>query len=612
MVMRSRYVAAALALVLLAAQAPGAAAADHQPGLPDARFGIAEGFRNPSAMIDLHAGWERLIFGWDQIQPDGPGDFSRLGITIAPEQLQAELDRGIRVVGLLEFTPEWAAADPSLGKRSPPRNLDLPFDHPDNYWGQVVFESVRHYAGRIDDWVIWNEPEFRPTDPGAGGSYTWLGSEEEFAQLLKVGYLAAKRANPNVTVSFPGTSYWVEYLVGRAQFYDRVMSILASDPDAAANGFFHDVVALNLYRAPDDVFRIYTVFKGIQQAHGVNKPIWLTETNAMPSDDFSLRCPHADEAIQTSMEQQAAYAIQAFALAAAAGYARFEVYQMIDGDTCVEPAVWGVTRDDGSRRPIAEALRLVNTLLGGYTSARFVPDTRETAPYAIWPDDQSSIMTNWRTYQVAVDRPGDQRVTVVWNGDGRTTRARIRQNGTSARVVDRRGESRTISPNQGWWVLDLPPATAHYPGDPEGYYFIGGDPLFLVEEGVRPDAPIAAPALGDPSNAVREFRLFPSPAGGATVAQGQVAEFFISSRGYEGFADPIAYRMGPWSTQRFPDQQDPSRFPLPISITPRVSVGDTATVRIDTAAAEPGIYYLTVYGEGGGMTQQVDLALVIE
>lgn len=97
-------------------------------------------------------------------------------------------------------------------------------------------------------------PEFKPTDPGAGGSYTWLGTDEQFAQLLKVAYLAIKKANPNAVVSFPGTSYWVDVNSNRPLYYDRILGILAQDPNAAANNFYHDVVSLNLYRAPDDVY----------------------------------------------------------------------------------------------------------------------------------------------------------------------------------------------------------------------------------------------------------------------------------------------------------------------------------------------------------------------
>jgi hypothetical protein len=262
-------------------------------------------------MADIGAGWERLILPWDQIQPNKAGDFGHLGQTLTRAQVQTEVGRGTKVAGLLQFTPGWAAANPGDGARSVPKNLDLPFDDPNNYFGQYAYQTATYYAGQIDQWIVWNEPEFKPGDPGAGGSYTWLGSDAEFAQLLKVGYLAIKKANPNAVVSFPGTSYWVDINSNRPLFYDRVLAILAQDPSAAANNYYHDVVSLNLYRAPDDVFRVHGVFKSVQAKYGIDKPVWLTETNAMPSNDSALACPHSDTPIQTTMDQQAAYAVQA-------------------------------------------------------------------------------------------------------------------------------------------------------------------------------------------------------------------------------------------------------------------------------------------------------------
>src|ERR1043166_70742 len=181
-------------------------------------------------------------------------------------------------------------------------------------------------------------------------------------------------------------SYWVDAMSNRAQFYDRSLSIISQDPDAAANNYYHDVVSLNLYRAPDDIYRVYSIIKQIQKQHGIDKPVWLTETNAMPSDDQAVSCPHSDAPIQTSMDQQAAYAEQAFAMAAAAGYQRFEFYQMVDQNPCAEPAVWGVTRDDGSRRPVSDALRTAVGEFAGYSAVHFAPLERETEDWSPWPN----------------------------------------------------------------------------------------------------------------------------------------------------------------------------------------------------------------------------------
>jgi hypothetical protein len=133
------------------------------------------------------------------------------------------------VAGLLQFTPTWAATNPADGKRSVPRNLDLPFDDPNNFFGQYVYQTVQYYNGQIDQWIVWNEPDFRPGDPGAGGSFTWLGSDEEFAQLMKVGYLAAKGQSERDRL-VPRHSYWVDVNSNRFLYYDRIMAILAADP----------------------------------------------------------------------------------------------------------------------------------------------------------------------------------------------------------------------------------------------------------------------------------------------------------------------------------------------------------------------------------------------
>ena len=374
-----------------------------------------------------------------------------------------------------------------------------------------MFETVRFYTGRIDEWVIWNEPEFHPGDAGAGGSYTWLGSDDDFAQLLKVGYLAAKSANPNAIVSFPATSYWVDQNSNRPQFYERILDILQQDPDAAKYHYYHDVVSLNLYRTPDDILRVYGVFKDIQARHGFDTPVWLTETNAMPTDDKVIApCDHAGDAIPTTMEEQAAYGIQAFAMGAAAGFNRVSFYKMIDGSPCNEPAVWGAVRDNGTRRPVADALRTAVANFVGFLQAQFVPLTRATQSWPTWPDDPSQYIPNWQVYQVALDKPEGQRVTVLWNGDGisqftptPTGRAqpgglwvRIPKRGSAAHAIDKRGQNYPQFSQQGnFWVVYLPPATAHYVDDPPGYHFIGGDPVLILEDGVNPTAPVAPPEL---------------------------------------------------------------------------------------------------------------------
>lgn len=615
------------------------------PTLPvevgDTRFGIAEGFRNPSAMADTSANWERIVMSWQDVQPNSAGDFSHLGQTITNAQVQAELNRGVKLAGLLQFTPRWAQANPAAGERSPPRNLDLPYDDPNNYWGQFVYQTVKFYDGRIDEWVVWNEPEFKPNDQGAGNTTTWQGTDAEFAQLLKVAYLAAKKANPNAIVSFSGVSYWVDQNNGRPQFYDRLLQLLESDPEAARFGFYHDVVSLNLYRTPDDLLRVYGVYRDIQKRHHIDKPIWLTESNAMPTDDAKLgKCDHGGDAIKTSMDQQAAYAVQAFAMAAASGYSRIGFYQMVDDNPCNQPAVWGVTRDDGSKRPVEDSLRTAIGAYLGFVDAVFAPLPRVEQLWSPWPADPESYTPNWEVYQVALNKPGNLRVSVLWNGDGVIPGSpallaavgpkpagglvvRIPKRGSGAHAIDKFGQSYPYFQEiGGYWVVYLPPATATFSGDPSGYHYIGGDPVLILEEGVAGSEPVDPPEImtsavaaegEQPSAGSADLRLGVNPADGQTIQQGQAANYTVSTQALNGFKGPVKLRIAEWSTQRFPEPKPPDSLPLNVTMPDSIAPGQTATIHIETSPDnEVGIYFLILEASGDGVTKRAEVALVLD
>ncbi|HEY3061460.1 MAG TPA: hypothetical protein VGL99_21025 [Chloroflexota bacterium] len=162
----------------------------------------------------------------------------------------------------------------------------------------------------------------------------------------------------------------------------------------------------------------------------------------------------------------------------------------------------------------------------------------------------------------------------------------------------------------GWWWLNLAPATAHAADDPDGYYFIGGSPLLLIEDGVSPTLPVAAPSVGCASPG--DFVVAVSPAGGHTVHRGDVAEYTIQARGVRGFSQPITFRTVRWSTQRFPAERDAQSLPLRMTTPNSLQPGEAGTLRIDTAGAETGIYYITLRAGAGTRAHEVELALVVD
>ncbi len=446
-------------------------------------FGATETFRAGSRARLMGARWSRLVFWWTGIQPGGPRDW--VARNYLPDDLvRRERNAGVELVGLLINTPAWAAERPEAGPRSVPRGLELPLDHPQNYWARFARRIATQYRGRIDHWIIWNEPDIQPSDPNAQ-YYTWAGDERTYYLLLKTAYRAIKAANPRATVLFAATTYWTDVNAGRPLYLQRVLEAAADDPDAAPNGYFFDAVALNLYSSPDDIARIATEYRAILARFGLEKPLWLTECNAPPEDDGApAPAPGTMQITGITMDLQASYVVQALSMALAAGYARVAIHAAADHSQA--DGLWGMVRRDGTLRPAFVAYQAVARWLGPAQRYHFAPLER---PQRLWPPDP--YHPNWQVYRVVADTLDGRRVSVLWNGDAIPLRVMVPKSSTQATLYDRFGRVLPLADIGTDWEVQLPAATAHAAGDPPGYHFIGGAPVFLVEDGAA-GMPIAA------------------------------------------------------------------------------------------------------------------------
>jgi hypothetical protein len=300
-------------------------------------------------------------------------------------------------------------------------------------------------------------------------------------------------------------------------------------------------------------------------------------------------------------------------LALAAGWERAGFYQMADSGTCQESSIWGLSRDDGSVRPAFTSYKTIVDVLRGASNIQFAPYVREEQAWGTpWPDNPDSYYPNWRIYQVVADR-ADQRVSVLWNADGSPIRARIPKIGSAAVRLDKMGNPQPVQEVDGWYVFDLAPARVRGPFDPPGYFYIGGDPVIIVQMGIAAGAPVAAPGLGDPGSVAKEFKAFISPENGQKIGRGQSAQFSLRVQGFEGFADPVNVRLKEYSTQRDPAPQRGLPGTLSLSAPGTVNPGQTMDVQVQTSGGvASGIHFLTLELEGGGIVRTVDLVVQID
>jgi hypothetical protein len=354
------------------------------------------------------------------------------------------------------------------GASGVPTGLEYPIDDPRNTFGQYMLRLVRTYKGRITTWVVWNEPDFLPGESGSW--WTWSGNAADFYRLQKTAYRAVKAVDPSASVVFPATTYFADAVHGRELFLSRVLREANKDPDAPPNGYFLDAVGVNLYCSLDAVYRVHGIYASILAQYQLDKPLWLTETNCPVYNDATAPEPALG---RISTDEQAAYLIEAVAMARAAGYQRIGWYSMVDHDA--SSAIfdrWGLVRANGSTRPAYRAFEVASLYLAQpQINARLAPLGTATAD-------------GWPVTRIVLDDPVRRsRVQVLWRtADGPAT-VDVQAAGSSAQLIDRLGFATTPKRLGTTWEVPLQPTRVAQPSDPPGFAS-SGYPVLLVESGV--------------------------------------------------------------------------------------------------------------------------------
>ena len=443
---RQRIISLTLTIALLFSAVPSTAA---ETPLPDPRFGAVEAYAAPQQAADLRVGWDRMIIHWNTRQPDSSGQWIVSGAE-SPALAEAQT-AGREVVALLMGTPAWATdGTPNIGV---PRGLYLPVSDPGNVWAAFVRTIVAERKGQITHWIIWNEPDITPEDYGA----QFEGPVEDYYQLIKVAYLAAKESNPDAVIHFAGLTYWHDIVHKREPYLKRFLDLARKDSTAPAHNYYFDVLTAHIYFRTETIPEIISFYRRVLRQYGLNKPIWLNETNAAPMDDPQYP---ANPLVRVTMDQQASFIIQANALALAYGAERIAIYKLTDNTPPMPGGEsYGLFRPDGTPRPAVEAFRVVTTHFAG------VQQTTHTAR---------------RDYYLVTLNRGDAVTRIAWARTWKavTLKLRATPKATAATLYDQFGKSYPITADsRGNYTLTLPAAVCVTPYG----CAVGGAPWILVE-----------------------------------------------------------------------------------------------------------------------------------
>jgi polysaccharide biosynthesis protein PslG len=330
------------------------------------------------------------------------------------------LEHGVKTLGILGFPANWAS--------TAPEDADRPWVYKPKLdaWATFVENTTRHYRDLVQHWEIWNEPNI---------TVFWLPqpSAKEFLDVVKVGYEAAKRGNPNCTVLMPG-------LAGPGQggwgmdFLDELLELGAAK--------YCDAISIHPYRqaSPEgsDLVGDLRHIAALAERNGGRRPIWFTE------DCWTTDLPGG------STEERAARMLpRCYALALGTGLMeRFIFFRLHDPgvDRFYGEHNYGMCWNDLTPKP---------AYFAHATTARLLDGARPEGEWDVGPRALARVF-----------RTKAERVAAVWSPEG-TAPASVSVGRPTVRLVDIMGNESSVPTEGGVLLLnatedvtflrDLPP-----------------------------------------------------------------------------------------------------------------------------------------------------------
>ena len=341
----------------------------------------------------------RISFGWDAIEVEKGkydwlfwDDFVKTAVD----------DYGLTLVPYICYTPQWnstGAEDTLFFWNYPPKDF--------NAFGTFMKTLVNRYKDRIKTWELWNEPDIR---------IYWQGSQEDFAEFIKIGAKGVKEADPNAKTVLGGMAYDPYFLLHMFRDYGLSPYI--------------DIVNCHNYYETWHRHKIEAITDYINEMHDViwrygnNQPLWMAEVGystfrkgARVSDVYYSYYKH-----EHTPEYQAVQLFKTLSLIASTekveAVAWYEIKDLplseeVIGDNDNNRYL-GVAYADWKPKPAAAALTFFNKLFSGnYKSIDHLVTTdaavgSHAAVNAFQFEDGSVVVISWLV-NAAPGREGEDR-----------------------------------------------------------------------------------------------------------------------------------------------------------------------------------------------------------
>ncbi len=247
--------------------------------------------------------WVRWDVDWNVVQPNSAAVYEWDSI----DRVQATADRySIQSLAILTYTPPWARSGACKGDpHCAPADVAA--------YGRFAGTAAARYKGRIDNWEVWNEPNF---------TFFWKPQPNvtAYAALLRQAYGEIKASNPNATVLSGGLAASGDEDDGSLSPITFMQGIYTQKSNTSLDAVSlhpYTFPAMPSYKAWWNRWQQIDPIRSLMVQNGDSgKKIWLTEFGAPTGgpgvgytanqlNDFKYGKDYMQEAAQQTLMQEA-------------------------------------------------------------------------------------------------------------------------------------------------------------------------------------------------------------------------------------------------------------------------------------------------------------------
>lgn len=322
-----------------------------------------------SSINSLGMQWVKQTIYWRDVEPVR----GQINFTALDEIVNNFTSANLKILFTVTAAPTWA------------RTYILENGPPDNVadYGAFIATLAQRYAGRVQAYEIWNEPNRRALWSCSENPEAPRFCTARYIDLLTMAYQSVKQSDPNVLVISAGlapTGYndgtnAVDdrqflsdlYAAGLANVSDAVGAHplgWANPPDSACCIAAEGV--LTHFETPSFYFRnTLDDYRQIMVTSGDSStPLWVTQFGWGSSEGANPPSENSIYVSYTSLEKQAEYVPRAFALGAEFGFIGPMFLDNLNGCQAagdIESCYYSLVAPDGQPRAVYESLHaLIN------------------------------------------------------------------------------------------------------------------------------------------------------------------------------------------------------------------------------------------------------------